>query len=344
MRETLWKGGSMISDYRVKDFYTRAEYFEKYFYWSLKFYDCDSALFLLNYINNRMELNSEQRYWVAWLYGNTYQLATAWVIANEFPDFENVDIDRLTEWNNENYKRLRYQADQKWQKGHLPQMFKSYKENVLNDHSTQEAFFKSICNSEDKYENFDKLYKYIIKNFYKFGRYSAWFYIQTLKETCDLNVEPRDLLLHDDNTHTQRDGLSYALAKDEWVGDKWLRLDKSKIGILNEYSKLIIFDMEQNHPDVKVDMFLLETTLCAFKKTFRTKKGRYLGYYLDRQFEDIKQVQEDGWEGIEWDLLWQGRDEILDNRTNRKTGVVNEDMKFFLETGKIKYEEYVHKK
>jgi len=68
----------------------RSVLFEKYFQWSLKFYDCDPALFLMNYIHDRMELNMEQRYWIAWLYGNTYQLATAWVIANEFPDFENV--------------------------------------------------------------------------------------------------------------------------------------------------------------------------------------------------------------------------------------------------------------
>ena len=88
-------------------------------------------------------------------------------------------------------------------------------------------------------------------------------------------------------------------------------------------------------------MFLLETTLCAFKKTFRIKNGRYLGYYLDRQFEDIKQVENDLWPGIDWSLLWQGRKEILDPRTNRDTGVIGEDMEFFLKTGQIKYYNYL---
>lgn len=330
-------------DYRKQDLEVRLEYFEKYFYWSLKFYDCDSNLFLLNYIHKRLELNLEQRYWVAWLYGNTYQLATAWVIGNEFPDFENVDLERLTWWNNNNYERLRYQSDQKWQKGHLPKMFESYRDNIYSKGKTQKEFFEFICNSECPYENFDNLYKYIIKNFYKFGRYSAWFYIQTLKETCDLNVEPRDLLLKDDNTHTQRDGLCYALAKDEWVGDKELRKDSEKVDILNSGAEMILDIMKSKHSDVNSDMFLLETTLCAFKKTFRKKKGRYLGYYLDRQYDDIKKVEGDNWTGIDWELLWDGRNELLDKRTNRNSGVVNEDMQYFLDTGNIKYYDYLNK-
>lgn len=328
-------------DFRVKKKDIRMEYFLKYFHWSLKFYDCDPSMFLINYINERMELNKEQRFWFAWLYGNTYQLATAWVIANEFPDFENVDEERLEWWNSNNYTKLRYQSDQKWQKGHLPKMFNSYKENIYKNHDSQEEFFKSICKHDCPKKNFDDLYDYVVNNFFKFGRYSAWFYIQTLKETCDINVEPSNLILKHSSTHTQRDGLCYAYAKDEWVGDKDIIKNKAKLELLDEISFLIIDMMKENHPDVKSDMFLLETTLCAFKKTFRKNKGRYLGYYLDRQFEDIKKVQEDNWAGIDWDLLWQGRKEILDHRTIRDTGVSKEDMEYFLETGKIKYIDYL---
>lgn len=331
-----------MTDYRIEDYDIRMEYLHKYFYWSLKTYDCDSALFLMNYIHKRMELNIEQRYWVAWLFGNTYQLATAWVIANEFPDFENVDLDRLTIWNNENYKRLRYQSDQKWQKGHLPEMFRSYRENIYKVGKTQEEFFANICNSDNPFENFTKLNNHVVNNFFKFGRYSSWFYLQTLKETCDLSIEPMDLLLNNENTHTQRDGLCYALALDYMVGDKSLYKDKEVISVLNKASIDIVNRIKHQHTDVKCDMFLLETILCAFKKTFRKSRGRYLGYYLDRQFEDISVVEKDGWVGIDWQLLWDGRNEILDNRLNKHTGVSKVDMEYFLNTGKIKYIEYVY--
>jgi hypothetical protein len=329
-----------MKDYRIKDYDIRMDYLERYFLWSLKFYDCDPSLFLLNYIHNRMELNIEQRYWVAWLYGNTYQIATSWVIANEFPDFENVDLKRLEDWNSQNYKRLRYQSDQKWQKGYLPKMFESYRSCVLKDHTNQREFFNSIC-CNDSNENFDNLYRFIIKNFYKFGRYSAWFYIQTLKETCGLNVEPKNLLLNDDNTHAQRDGLCYATAMDDLVGDKTLYKNKEFVDLYHDISNNFLKEFKIKYPDVRSDLFLLETTLCALKKTFRKNNGRYLGYYLDRQYEDIKQVESDNWPGIDWNLLWDGRKEVLDKRINRETGVVKEDMEYFLETGKIKYYEYI---
>jgi len=288
-----------------------------------------------------MELNIEQRYWVAWLYGNTYQLATAWVIANEFPDFENVDLDRLTKWNNENYKRLRYQSDQKWQKGHLPKMFESYRAAVA-PYGTQQKLFETICNSQDPYTNFDSLYSYTKKHFYKFGRYSSWFYLQTLKETCGLNISPRDLILNEDNTHTQRAGLCYILAKDELAGDKKLYRNKEMVSEMNAIASDIVNQFNTKYPNLKCDMFLLETCLCAFKKTFRKRKGRYLGYYLDRQYEDIVQVESDHWPGIDWQLLWDGRREILDSRTIRSTGVLQQDMDHFTDTGTIKYINYLN--
>src|SRR4029078_6184466 len=82
----------------------RRHLFKQYYYWSVKEQDCDPALFLTNYINIRMELNLEQRYWFASLYWNTYYLHTAWIMPNELPDYENVNLQTLTKWNNENYK------------------------------------------------------------------------------------------------------------------------------------------------------------------------------------------------------------------------------------------------
>lgn len=321
-----------MTDYRPQNRAVRMEYLAQYYYWSLKYYDCDPALFMLNYIHDRMELNIEQRYWIAWLYGNTYHLPTAWVIANEFPDFENVDQDRLEKWNAENYKRLRYQSDQKWQKGHLPKMFASYKENIA-PHGSQEAFFKHICTHADPEQNFGGIYDHIVKHFYKFGRYSAWFYIQTLKETCGLNVAAPSLLLHEDNTHAQRAGLLYALGRDEAAQDKKGYKDKLLVVELEAVAKEFLSKFTRRYPDVRADMFSLETTLCAFKKTFREKNGRYLGYYLDRQRDDIVNVECDGWGGIDWSLLWAARRETLPTKADRDTGVDKSLMAHFLATG-----------
>jgi hypothetical protein len=80
----------------------------------------------------------------------------------------------------------------------------------------------------------------------------------------------------------------------------------------------------------------METCLCSFKKIFREKHGRYLGYYIDRQSDEIKKVSDDGWYGIDWDVLWQSREETLDIRmaTERNT-IDKEAMKYFVNTGRI---------
>jgi hypothetical protein len=107
-----------MTDYRLPE--NNREAFIRWYAWSLKYDDCDPAVWCTNYLHNRYEHNDEERIWLAWLYGNTYQLPTAWVLKNEFPDYELATVDRITQWNTANYKRLRYQTDTKWNKGHLP--------------------------------------------------------------------------------------------------------------------------------------------------------------------------------------------------------------------------------
>ena len=67
--------------------------------------DIDPQNLALRYICNRFELNLEQRYWLAFLFGCTYCAPTVYYIYNEFPDFENVDVDRLERWWQENKKK-----------------------------------------------------------------------------------------------------------------------------------------------------------------------------------------------------------------------------------------------
>jgi len=284
-------------DYRLKQ--NRKQAFIEWYAWSLKYGDCDPPIWLLNYLFKRYEHNVEQKLWIAWIYGTTYHLPTAWVIWNEFPDFELVGLDRLKQWNNENYKRLRYQTDTKYNKGFLPQQFESYK-NWIGDKTQVEKF--------EELKTFDNVWNSVIKNLYKFGRYSTWFYMQTLNECVGLDLIPKDLKLDDySGSKSHRNGLCYALGLDEWINKK---LTKTEIEHLETESIQIQNTISTNYK-LSGNPYKMETALCSFKKIFRKKQGRYLGYYLDRQAEEIAQVQSDGWKGIEWDVFWQARTETL---------------------------------
>lgn len=319
-----------MKDFRKLE--NRRDAFINWFGWSVEIEDCDSALFMTNYFFDRFEFNTEQKYWLCWLYGTTYQWPTSYVIWNEFPDMELVGVDRLRDWNSKNYKRLRYQTDTKWNKGHLPDQYLSYKKWV--GARAQADKFNSLLGLDPK-SNFQILWKEITSEWYKFGRYSTWFYLQIMKQCCGLPIEPENLVLGDySGSRSHRNGFCYAMGKDDWVNQK---LSKENYAWLEVQAAEVLAETKAKFPHVasKIDYFAMETALCSFKKLFRKRDGRYLGYYLDRQAEEIKKVAADNWEGIEWLPLWQARKEVIEEKY--LTDAINKDkMSRFLETGKIK--------
>lgn len=300
-------------------------HFINWYKWSLTIKDCDPAIFMTNYLFDRFEHNKEQKFWIAWIYGTTYNFPTTWVIWNEFPDMNLVGIERLQQWNNMNYKRLRYQTDTKWNKGHLPDQFLSYKKRI--GEKSQIEYFNQFL-SENNNENFDRLWGEIKNNFYKFGRYSTWFYMQTLKQCCGLPIEPSSLMLSDyESSRSHRNGLCYALDKQDWIDRK---LTKDEYELLEKEGLEILLEVKSEFPNT--DFFDMETCLCSFKKLFRIKKGRYLGYYLDRQAEEIKQAEKDQWIGIDWMPLWDARNELL-NKKVLTNSIDSSKMSLFVNEG-----------
>ena len=317
-------------DYRLKE--NRREAFIRWYAWSMKYDDCDPAVWATNYLNKRYEHNDEQRLWLAWLYGNTYYLPTSWVLMNEFPDFELATVDRITQWNTANYKRLRYQTDTKWNKGHLPTMFASYQEFIGNK-SQREKLESYYGDTEE--QNFTRLWEILKGSLHKFGRYSTWFYMQHLKHTAGVRIEPTTLMLDDyDGSRSHRNGLLFAIGEDNDYDRKLTAVEYAR---LESHGKSILTETKERFPELasQIDFFTMETCLCSFKKIFREKHGRYLGYYLDRQCEEIQQCESDGWYGIDWNVLWQARNETIDLRLDHEHGIDKEKFPNFIRSGRI---------
>lgn len=273
---------------------------------------------MMKYLFRRYEFNVEQKYWFCWIFANTYHLPTAWVIWNEFPDFSHVGFERLQKFQEYNYTRLPYQKDQKWLRGRLPETFSAYKKVVDNMGSQQQLWDWS----RDKFSSAWGLL--LGKDFPRFGRYTAWFYLQALNECCGHKFVPPSMFFNDPSCKQPREGCRLAMGKpdasfaemEEW-GDYQIILAN---GVLAD---------ELGNLPVQPDRFSLETSLCAWSKMPRgAPKGRYLGYYLDRMAEDIVKTAECDWVGIEWGALWEGRAEILLPDLNHKM-VILPDMDLY---------------
>jgi hypothetical protein len=212
-------------------------------------------------------------------------------------------------------------------------MYESYADWV-HGRSQQQAFAE-LC-TDNPESNFSRLWNLVKGEWYKFGRYTAFFYLQTLKHTCDLPIDCPTLFLDDfKGSQSHRNGLCLALGKDEWFNEK---LTVAQYDWLEGVGADVLAEARTRWPSLALhfDNFSMETALCAYKKLHRIKQGRYVGYYLDRQSEEVIKAEGDNWKGIDWDVIWQARSEVVgDSLAFRNATVDKEKMKLFTEQGTL---------
>lgn len=264
--------------------------YNDYHHISLKVGDVDPAVTCLKYLADRFELNMSQRYWIAFLYGTNYCAPTTFLMYNEFPDFELVDVNRLEDWWRRKKDNLIFQSDRlrvKTGNAFVP-AFKSYKNLVKND---QKAYFDKAKNSEDVYK--------LITNIKHFGRFSTFNYLDVLNQITDTKHAPKYLNMKE--AESCRKGLCYAINKPNWVKEK---LTTNRAIQLHNIFKTYLNKYEGN-------IYQIETTLCAYHKY---KKGqRYIGYYIERMRKEIEKMQPKHY-GVAWEVLWQFRKETFDKK------------------------------
>lgn len=277
--------------------------------------DIDPSYPMLRYVCNRFELNSEQRYWLAFLFATCYCAPTVYYIYNEFPDYETVDVDRLQRWWDANREKLLFQTDRRWvrSRNQFVDIFKSYR--ALIEGLTQHQKFLSL-----KTPHLQATYRNCYQEFsqvYQFGRFALFLYLEAVHVVTEYPMEPDTLDLKE--AESSRNGVAYALGYDQWITGK--ETGKTKLNAIT-LSKLqagfwdIVQAVRKARPGHRADIWNVETTLCAYKKY---KRGdRYVGYYIDRQGKEIQQLQGKIKDGVDWSVLWDFREETFDSRFLRE--------------------------
>lgn len=264
-------------DFLTYDQYHKASYDAK---------DIDPAIDCLEYLADRFELNQSQRYWIAFLYGTNYCAPTTFYIYNEFPDYETVDIERLSRWWETNKTKLIFQSDRlriKTGNSFIP-AFISYQRLAKKD---QHQYFSNARNWQETYDRITA-----IKHF---GRFSTFNYLDTLNRLTTVNQAPTFLNMIE--AESCRKGLCYAIDKPEWAEEP---LNKKRALLLHQtFIKYL-----QTKPG---NVFQIETTLCAYKKYRRGQ--RYVGYYIERMRQEIEKLETLIPDGVAWETLWQYRKE-----------------------------------
>lgn len=282
--------------------------FIEYHVQSSKAKDIDPSNDCLKYISDRFELNIEQRYWLAFLFGTCYSSTTVYYMYNEFPDYENVDVGRLQRWWDSNKSKTIFQTDRLRIKSQnkFVETFVSYRD-LLNGMS-QKDYFDSL-KQPTRQMTYDNCYK-VMSNIRNFGRFTMFIYLEMINVLTKYDLEPTYLDLK--NAESCRNGLVYHLDKKEL--DTHGR-DKK---LSNNAIKYLQYEFLKLHKEIKgleidhTNIWNIETTLCAYKKYHKGK--RYVGYYIERQRKEIEKIQESVNDGVDWSVLWQFRNETYNKK------------------------------
>jgi hypothetical protein len=284
------------------------EYFE-YHEQMYEIGDIDPGYPMLRYVCDRFELNTEQRYWLAFLYAATYSPATVYYIYNRFPDFEMVDLDAMTRWwDTEGRENCIFQSDRSWvrSRNQFVAMVSSYRQLLGNLTQGQTFLSLSGASPEATYRNcFEAMGR-----IFQMGRFALFLYLEAVHVVTGFNMKPDRLDLR--NAESSRNGICYAIERDNLITGKDLprqQLTPDELCYLEDQLNQIMLALQRRQPTRRTDIWNVETTLCAYKKYKRGK--RYLGYYIDRQGKEISQMAERVTQGVDWTPLWDYRRENL---------------------------------
>lgn len=262
--------------------------------------DIDPSQAMLRYIADRYEINLEQRFWLAFLYGLTYNGPSAFYLYHEWPDFENVDLGRMNRWwTSRGRAETACQTDRRWVRSgnmFVPAV-ESYRRWIGSQ--TQESLFALAAKGETPEQRYDHLYA-SASVLHSFGQFALFLYLEALDTVTPLALTPTDLDLS--KAWSCRHGLLYAYNLDMYINDRETPTQpEAEIPVAYAWADL----RRLLQPGATV--WNLETTLCAYRKFMDGK--RYIGYYLDRQATEIAKMEDHVKDGVDWDVLWQYRSE-----------------------------------
>jgi len=245
----------------------------------LDHYMCNNTYRDTSFSSTKKPMTEEQTYWFCMIFGMTYQSEMAWVIYNEFPDFWDIDLEKLQEWNTKNMARQKYSRDCKYNKGRITDQVASMRE-VVGPSKSIKKFFEDLVQEEED-QTFKKVYSVVKDKFFKFGRMTSWLACQTLAETANYPARPRTMLASDPSSWSVRSGLMYAYGRDEMIEakDKSIKMSKEDVDWIN-HKEQELFDSSQSflgekHKDTFTH-YLLESHLCQYKKLMLG--GDYAGH------------------------------------------------------------------
>jgi hypothetical protein len=284
----------------------RREAFLRFYGWSVKHRSFPGgAHYVLPYLAQVMDLDLEQRYWLAWLNANTQNPVTTLMLFQAAPRL--ADAEKAVGFWGAHYRALDWDTDRRYHKARFGDAVRGYAAAMdCGCTHPQHRYF----NAGDDWGRWWALGSALPT----MGRLSTWSYLEYLRILLGPHMVPdADTLMLQDipGSRSHRNGLALVAGWDDWIVDKQLGLPETTDAVyLPEVLETLegeaehLFSQAQQRTGGAADRLSLESALCTYKSWHKPNR-RYPGVYNDMLYNRLV-TAENRW-GYRFGALWDAR-------------------------------------
>lgn len=251
---------------------------------------------------------NEQLWWIL-LYSASYCMGTACVLWREL-DYRNVRKSDLADFWTEHKSDLLFQSDRRYIKN--MNQFNEIAWEFLTRTERHPWKYISQFITEDPYKTYQNLYKEVSSWKY-YGRFGTILFLYNLHKLMGINLDYDQYDWKTGKTTTA--AIFNAFYQDERADEfeKDAKLSSDEIQWLDSILGKLTRQLKKRYPEKDWTLMGITSDLCSYRKLF--KQTRYLGYYVDRQQEEITWLQE-RWVKYDkmWDKIWKWRGRTIETR------------------------------
>lgn len=268
-------------------------------------------------------LDKEDKAWLSYLYGLTYSTTTAIFIFRHFPSLGGIaNKKELRNFWKENKQRLYFNRDRRYIKNN---------DQFVDAIAGLRKFEGKTLYPQLEGLTDDSIYHRIVKNWPYFGRHAAFLFFDAYSKMLNDGECSLSSISNWGEAKTIAEGLALATYDDElYQKAKDKKLTGEDFVKLDALVKKIEQDCGANFTDI-------ESTICAYSKLF--KGTRYLGYYIDRFQEELRQANNNLYPPEDMRELWELRAKVTPPAYLGEfmgwPGIRKERCKLWLKEGKL---------
>jgi hypothetical protein len=291
----------------------RREVFLRFYEWSVRYNSFPGGVhYVLPHMAQALELDTEGRYWLAWLNANTQNPVTSLLLLQAAPRPR--DWKAAVDFWRANYRSLDWDTDRRYHKARFEDALTGYASATdCSCTLPQHKYFRSAGGDWTGWWERAKALPTM-------GRLSTWSYLEYLRILLGPSVVPdaMDLMLDDiQGSLSHRNGLALVLGQDHLIVDKQLGsgttdkvYDQDVLYNLG-WAAHDLFREAQQRAGAEANRLSLESALCTYKSWHKPNR-RYPGVYNDMLYNRLVSA-ENRW-GRRFGVIWDARRAALPAR------------------------------